>query len=187
MVLLKGGFSFFSFSPALRPLLCYNLNMPNSLETIAGKVHRGLREKGLTVSVAESCTGGLLSHYLTLLPGSSDCFKAGIVAYAISAKESILHISRRACGRYGVVSPEIAEAMAGKVRAIARTDYSIATTGNLGPDVLENKDHGLVYIAVNSADGSTILELRLSGSRQENKEMTVRKALETLLNIIDEK
>jgi nicotinamide-nucleotide amidase len=149
-------------------------------------LHAKLIACGLTVSVAESCTGGLLSHYLTLLPGASAYFRAGFVTYSTSAKEAVLNIPRKALGRYGVVSREIAVLMAERARAITKADYSIATTGNLGPAVLENTDRGLIYIAVSGSSGAEFRELRLSGDRDENKAAAVAAALELLLGVIEE-
>jgi PncC family amidohydrolase len=146
-----------------------------------------LTAAGLTVSVAESCTGGLLSHYLTLLPGSSAFFRAGVVAYSTAAKETLLGIPRRAIGRYGVVSHEIAVAMAERIRDLSGSDFSLATTGNLGPAVLESKELGLVYIAVSGSFGSEFRELRLKGNREEIKTAVSIHALELLLEVIKKK
>jgi PncC family amidohydrolase len=151
---------------------------------IVKSLHDILTEKGLSVSVAESCTGGLLSHYLTLLPGSSSFFRAGVVTYASSAKEKILGIPRKAISRFGVVSREIAISMAERARTVTGSDLSIATTGNLGPAVLDNKACGLIYIAVSGAFGSECRELRLSGERDENKNSAAVKAIELLIEVI---
>jgi nicotinamide mononucleotide (NMN) deamidase PncC len=74
--------------------------------------------------------------------------------------------------------------MAGKIRALTKTDFSIATTGNLGPSVLEGKDKGLIYIAVGSSHGIVSRELRLGGGREANKEEAARRCLELLLEVI---
>jgi nicotinamide-nucleotide amidase len=155
-----------------------------TLEVIE-KVHEIFKEKGLTLSVAESCTGGLISHLLTILPGASNFFEAGIVSYSVEAKKEILGISPDMISKYGVVSEETAREMAEKVRVLAKTDYSISTTGNLGPDVLEGKEKGLVYIAV-SREGSTFSrELRLTGDREENKEEAALSALKFLIETVE--
>lgn len=153
---------------------------------IAGKVHHLLSERGLTVSVAESCTGGLLSHLLTLLPGSSAFFEVGMITYSTGSKENVLGISRRAVSHFGVVSAEMAKTMAEKVRALSKTSFSIATTGNLGPDVLDGKERGLVFIAVSGNFGTVARELRLKGDREENKEEAAIRALEFLLEVVKE-
>lgn len=158
--------------------------MSQQIPDIAGRVHQILIKKGATISVAESCTGGMLSHLLTLLPGSSSFFMTGIIVYSATSKESILGISRKALKSHGVISEETAKEMAEKVRALTRTDLSIATTGNLGPDVLEGKERGLIYVAVSGSFGTAVRELRLSGDRQENKETASLQALEFLLEAL---
>jgi PncC family amidohydrolase len=148
------------------------------------KVHRLFKEKGLTLSVAESCTGGLISHYITYLPGASIFFRAGIVSYSVGVKKKILGVPFDVISEYGVVSEETAKEMAERVRLLTGTDFGLSTTGNLGPDVLEGKEKGLVYIAV-SNEGLTIpRELRLRGDREGNKESASLSALQFLLGII---
>ena len=149
------------------------------------RVHNLFKEKGLTLSVAESCTGGLISHYITTLPGASIFFKAGIVSYSVGAKKKILGVSLDVISEYGVVSEETAKEMADKVRLLMETDLALSTTGNLGPDVLEGKEKGLVYAAV-SKDGLTASrELKLRGNREENKEWASLLALRFLIEIAE--
>lgn len=150
------------------------------------KVHQLLREKRLTVSVAESCTGGIISHYLTTLPGSSAFFVASVVTYSVESKKRLLNISSELISDHGVVSIEVAREMAEKVRLLTQTDYSVSTTGNLGPDVLEGKDRGLVYIAVSKEGHTFSKEIRLTGSRDENKIEAAIKALIFLIEVIEE-
>lgn len=147
-------------------------------------VHEILKEKGITISVAESCTGGLISHYLTFLPGASTFFKTGIVAYSIESKKRILGISDEIIDSYGTISEQTAREMSEKIRHISETDYSIATTGNLGPDVMEGKEKGLIYIAISKKGQTIIRELRLKGERQDNKEEASITALRMLLEQI---
>lgn len=147
------------------------------------RVHEILIGKGLTLSVAESCTGGLISSYLTDLPGASGFFIAGIVSYSEEAKKGILGVSHATIKKYGVVSAETAQEMAEKMRVMAKTYYSLATTGNLGPDALEGKEKGLVYIAA-SKEGKTVSrELRLKGGREKNKENAAVSALKLLIEL----
>ena len=151
---------------------------------IIQEIHQLFTEKGLKLSVAESCTGGLISHYLTWLPGSSRFFEAGAVAYSILSKEKLLGISPETIVSYGVVSRETAEEMAEKMRLITGTDYGLSTTGNLGPDLLEGKERGLVYIGI-SKEGKTIVkELRLKGARTQNKEAAALSALRLIRDAI---
>jgi PncC family amidohydrolase len=154
------------------------------LETIK-KVHVFFKQNGYTLSVAESCTGGLISHLITALPGASIFFEAGVVSYSADAKSSLLEVSRDCINRYGVVSPETAREMAEKVRRLTDTDFSLSTTGNLGPDVLEGKERGLIFIAVRMRRKTAVRELRLKGPRGKIKEEASLLALQFLLEIAD--
>jgi PncC family amidohydrolase len=157
---------------------------PEALETVK-KVHELFRSKGLTLSIAESCTGGLICHYITTFPGASDFFTSGIVAYSAEVKENILGIAHETLNKHGVVSAEIALEMAKKVRLLSKTDFAVATTGNLGPDVLEGKERGLVYIAAVGDKGTVLRELKLRGNRAENKEEAALSALRLLTELLD--
>ena len=152
---------------------------------VVQKVHELFKGKGLTLSIAESCTGGLISHYITALPGASNFFEAGVVSYSAEAKKKILGISSDIISRYGMVSEETARKMAEKIRVITKTDFSLSTTGNIGPDVLEGKENGLVYIAVNKEGDTFSKELRLKGNREENKERASLLALKFLIERVE--
>jgi PncC family amidohydrolase len=149
-------------------------------------VQKILTEGGMTLAVAESCTGGLISHYITSVPGSSAFFRAGIVAYSEDIKEGVLGVSADTIGRYGLVSAETAVEMAEKVRVLTKSDFSLSTTGNLGPDVLEEKERGLVYIAAVGKRKSISEELHLKGGRDDNKEAAALAALRLLLEFTEE-
>lgn len=142
------------------------------------------RSKGLTLSASESCTGGIISHYLTCLPGSSAFFEAGVVTYSAESKITILGLSAETISKYGVVSEETAREMAEKMRLLSKADCSVATTGNLGPDVIEGKEKGLVYIAVSMKGQIFSKEIRLTGNREENRERAAVLALEFLIEIV---
>ncbi|MGB9716312.1 MAG: CinA family protein [Thermodesulfovibrionales bacterium] len=159
--------------------------MDRNILKVIKRVHGLFKKKKLTLSVAESCTGGLISHYITILPGASSFFEAGVVSYSAEAKKKILGISQRIISKYGVVSEKTAKEMAKKIRSLTKTDYSVSTTGNLGPDVLEGKERGLVYIAVSKKGQVFSKELRLKGNREENKEKASLSALRFLLEIIE--
>ena len=139
--------------------------------------------RGASISVAESCTGGMLGHLLTLLPGSSAFFVTDIVVYSYKSKKKILGISRKTLTSYGVVSSETAKEMPESVRALISTDLSIATTGNLGPNAIEGKG-GLIYIAVSGSFGTEVRALKLSDDRQANKEAASLQALKFLLEAL---
>lgn len=149
------------------------------------KLHDLFRQKQLTLSIAESCTGGLIGHYLTALPGASSFFIGGIIAYSAETKNNILGVSQQAIIRYGVVSDQTAREMAEKIRLLTDTDYSLSTTGNLGPDVLEGKERGLIYVAAGSKEKTVSRELRLSGDRDENKHDAALHAILLLIELVE--
>jgi len=137
-------------------------------------------QKGFMLSVAESCTGGLISHYLTYLPGASRFFEAGIVTYSELSKEKILGVSSATIASCGMVSPETAKEMAERIRLLTAADYALSTTGNLGPDVLEEKEKGLVYVGISTAEKTLVRELRLRGDRIRNRKEAVFLSLKFL-------
>lgn len=159
--------------------------MNNATLQVMQKVHELFKKKGLSLSVAESCTGGLISHYITALPGASTFFEAGVVSYSAEMKKEILGVSSAIISKYGAVSEETAREMAEKIRTLTKTDFSVSTTGNLGPDVLEGKEKGLVYIAVSKEGMTFSKELRLTGNREENKADAALEALRFLVEITD--
>jgi PncC family amidohydrolase len=150
----------------------------------ARNIHRIFREKGLTLSLAESCTAGLISHYLTTVPGASRIYAAGVVTYSADAKKRILGIPQKVIDTHGIVSEQTAKQMARRVRSLTKTDVSVSTTGNLGPDVIENKPKGLVYVAVSTKKRTVAKKLMLKGTRGQIKEIAVIAALSFLLEVI---
>lgn len=149
------------------------------------RIHEFFKKNGLTLSVAESCTGGLICHYITILPGASNFFEAGVVSYSADAKKKILGISTEVVSQFGIVSEETAKEMAEKIRALANTDFSLSTTGNLGPDVLEGKEKGLLYIAASKNGRTFSRRTVLTGTREENKEKASLIALKFLIEIME--
>lgn len=144
------------------------------------RVHLLFEKSGLKLSVAESCTGGLIGHGLTQIPGASGFFEAAVVAYSASAKQRILGISQATVRRHGVISSTVAAAMARAVRRISGSDYAVSTTGNLGPDVLEGKARGLVFVAVSRKEGTVVREYHFRGNREENKVKAAERCLALL-------
>ncbi len=108
-----------------------------------------LREKGYTISTAESCTGGLVGDLITSIPGSSDYFQGGIIAYSDRIKRGLLSIPEEILRKYGAVSTEVAKDMAIEVRELMKTDVGISTTGIAGPSGgTPQKPVGMVALAV---------------------------------------
>jgi len=157
---------------------------PEIFEAIK-KVHELFKKKGLTLSVAESCTGGLISHYLTTLPGASSFFAGGVISYSEDIKKNILGISSEIISRYGVISEETAREMAERVCSLTKTDCSLSITGNLGPDVLEGKEQGLIYVAASKKGKIVSQKLRLKGDREANKEEASLSALRLLIEMVE--
>ncbi len=154
---------------------------------LAAKLVALLLEKNLQISQAESCTGGLLSKYITDQPGASSAFECGIVSYSGAIKHRILGVSMDAIRQYGEVSEEVACQMADGVRCLSGADIGIGITGIAGPGGgSAEKPVGLVYFAVSYA-GQCIahrLELFDCRNRSEIREQTVTEVLTSVLNLI---
>jgi len=158
--------------------------MREEILSIARSVHKLFIEKGLTLALAESCTGGLISHCMTMLPGSSAFFQAGLVTYSNASKLRLLGLAPVTIETYGAISETVAREMAEKARALLKTDYALAATGNLGPEALEGKERGLVYIAVSTHAGTVAKKLLLSGDRAANKDKASYFAMQFLLETV---
>ena len=165
--------------------LKYLATMDKEILGFIQRVHEYFKKNDQTLSVAESCTGGLICHYITALPGASIFFEAGVVAYSAGAKKNILSISPETISEFGVVSEETAKEMAERIRAITNTDFSLSTTGNIGPETLEGKEKGLIYIAVSKHGGVFTRHIKLTGTREENKEKASLLALKFLVETIE--
>lgn len=140
-----------------------------------------LTREGLWLCTAESCTGGLIAHRITEVPGASACFLGGAVAYADALKQSLLGVSETALLASGAVSEAVAREMAEGARDQFRGDLSIAVTGIAGPGGgTPEKPVGLVYTAVAWHSGCDVLRYEFSGTRDEIKTQTADAALEML-------
>lgn len=126
-----------------------------------------LREKGYTLSVAESCTGGRISSRFTAMAGASDYFLGGVTAYTAAMKSGVLGVPEALIAEYGVVSEPVARAMAEGVAALTGSDFAIATTGVAGPSGgTVQTPVGTVWMAVRTPDG-TVAEVRVFNSERE--------------------
>ena len=138
-----------------------------------------LKERGLTVSTAESCTGGLVSKRLTDIPGASAVFMGGAVTYSNSAKENILGVDSEILRTVGAVSPETAKAMAKGVRERFGTDIGISLTGIAGPDSDgTDKPVGLVYIGLATKDEVLCRRVFCGSPRSRCRTMAANYALD---------
>jgi nicotinamide-nucleotide amidase len=157
----------------------------DTMEKVIGKL---LAEGKLTISVAESCTGGMVANRITNVPGSSNYFERGVVTYSNRSKIEILGVSSELIERHGAVSREVAEAMASGIRRIAQTDIGLSTTGVAGPtggsDV---KPVGLVWIGYSDARDNFAVKYQFANDRLRFKERASQAAMELvrrrLLNI----
>jgi nicotinamide-nucleotide amidase len=155
----------------------YGLN-DDSLEMMTGNLLRKLK---LTISTAESCTGGLISGRITDIGGSSEYFKGGVISYANEIKESILGIKSETLQKYGAVSPETAEEMANNVRIKFNTDIGISATGIAGPaGATPDKPVGLIYIGFSSKSKVYSKRFFMGDDRGRNRMKTVQAALDLL-------
>lgn len=158
-------------------------------ETLAELVHRTLLQRGLTVAVAESCTGGNIASQLTAQAGASAYFKGGVVAYSNEVKENVLGVQHKTLEVYGAVSEETACEMVQGVRQRLGADVAIATTGIAGPDGgTREKPVGTVWIAVADGDGCFAQLLQHGGSRrQQNIDRATNQAFAMIIHRICQK
>jgi nicotinamide-nucleotide amidase len=148
------------------------------LEAVVGRL---LLEQNLTLSVAESCTGGHLGSRITDVPGSSGYFLGGILSYSNRAKRDMLDVPEEFLLKHGAVSPETAEAMAKGVRARLGADYGLAITGIAGPEGgTPSKPVGLVYTALSGPSGTISMKNSFLGNRENIKFQSSQKALDML-------
>lgn len=133
----------------------------------AAELNELFKNAGRTFGSVESFTGGLFAREVTRVPGASKVFKGALVTYATQEKIRILGISPALIDRVGVVSQEVAADMAGHGKALMDVDYCISFTGNAGPDAMEGKPVGEVYIAVAAYEMCQVYRYQLSGTREE--------------------
>lgn len=150
-------------------------------ETLPAKTAGLLLNRGRTLAVAESCTGGLLGKLITDLPGSSRYFWGGVISYSNRAKQLMLGVKEDTLDTHGAVSPETAREMAQGLRKISGTDYALSITGIAGPDGgSAEKPVGLVYVALAHNDGCEVKELRLGLGRDLIRTISAKSALDLI-------
>jgi len=138
-----------------------------------------LRKRGKTISMAESCTGGFISHRITNVHGSSDYYGCGVIAYSNQSKIDILHVSPETLKKFGAVSRQTAIEMAQGIKQVSGSDLGLAVTGIAGPGGgTPEKPVGLVYICLASDESVVCEEFRFKGKREEIKFQTSEAALE---------
>ncbi|MCE5200122.1 MAG: competence/damage-inducible protein A [Armatimonadota bacterium] len=150
-------------------------------ETLEEVVVKSLVEHGLTLSLAESCTGGLIANRITDIPGSSDAFLMGVVSYSNQAKMDLLGVDEQLLIDHGAVSEEVARAMAEGARMRAGSDIAVSVTGIAGPTgATPTKPVGLVYVALSAENGTVVQKCQFGGSRLDVKLRTSQTALDMI-------
>ena len=156
------------------------------MSNLSLKIVKLLTSKGLTVSFAESCTGGLLSSSITSISGSSKVFNMGLVTYSNNAKVKLLKVPKKTINKYGAVSYETCLSMVKNLSKISKSNISISITGVTGPNGgTKEKPIGLVYIGLKKGR-KTIIKKNLFNSKKRIliQKATVNQALKLILNIL---
>lgn len=150
-------------------------------ETIEVILGRMLKEQGKTIATAESCTGGKIAQMLSSVAGASNYFLGSVVSYSKEAKINVLGIDAQLIEEKGLVSAEVAKAMATNIQKIMKTDYALATTGNAGPTSEPGKaEVGVVFIALATPNDVLVAEFNFGQPREKVIDRTANKALEIL-------
>ncbi|HEX9907434.1 MAG TPA: CinA family protein [Thermoplasmata archaeon] len=153
--------------------------------TTAREVGNLLRERGLTISVAESCTGGKLGDLLTNVSGSSDYFVGGVISYSNKVKVDLLGVRKATLATDGAVSESVARQMSNGIRRRVDSDIGVGITGVAGPSGgTPRKPVGLVYIAVSSRNKTRCTRNLFKGTRTAIKRQSVSRALEMIGDIL---
>ena len=156
-------------------------------DTLEATVGRLLKKAGMTLSAAESCTGGEISHLITSVPGSSAYYLGSVTSYAVSVKEKVLGVPAETIEKFGVVSSEVAAAMAEGVRKVTGSDYAISTTGLAGPDGDAFNPVGTVWIGVAGPNGIKTEKRHFRNDRKRNIQRFSAEALNILrLQILED-
>ncbi|MCL5031228.1 MAG: competence/damage-inducible protein A [Bacteroidetes bacterium] len=150
-------------------------------ETLEQVVARLLKERGLTIAVAESCTGGMISNLLTNISGSSKYYDRGVITYSNVSKINLLKVKEETIEQYGAVSLEVARQMAEGIRTISGTDLGLSVTGIMGPTgASADKPIGLVYIGLCDDKTCTAKKFQFGDDRILNKQRTTQTALDMI-------
>ena len=154
----------------------------DTIESVVGEL---LQRQGKMLATAESCSGGLIGYKITSVPGSSNYFAGGIIAYSNDLKEKLLGVNEMILARHGAVSSEVAKAMAAGIRTRTDADIGLAVTGIAGPSGgTPEKPVGTVYIGLSSPDGTVAIPCRFSGDRWQVQELTASTSLDFLRRLL---
>lgn len=156
--------------------------METPLEVQIGNL---LRARGWKLAAAESCTGGLLGHRITNVPGSSEYYWGSVTAYAYEAKERLLGVRHETLERYGAVSPETVLEMARGIRTALNTEIGVSISGIAGPGGgMPNKPVGLVWVGLSTPTADYAYKCLWHGDRLQNKEDSAQAALEYVVHYL---
>jgi PncC family amidohydrolase len=159
--------------------------MSQTIETQIGTI---MRQRGLKLATAESCSGGLLADHITDVPGASDYFVGGVVAYAYEAKVALLHVSWDTLRLHGAVSQSTVVEMARGVRTALGADIGVSVSGIAGPaGGLPDKPVGTTWIGLSARDGDWARRFVWEGDRRRNKESSSQAAMQFVLDYLDKK
>ena len=162
--------------------------MRNTIPSLETRVGQHLRSRSLKLATAESCTGGLVADHITDIPGSSDYFVGGVVAYAYEAKVGLLHVSWDTLRQTGAVSRETVIEMARGVRTVLEADIGVGVSGIAGPGGgMPDKPVGTTWFGLSARDGDWARKYVWEGERRANKESSAQAALQFVLDYLDKK
>lgn len=154
----------------------------DELLDLARRVGTACRDRGVRLGTAESCTGGLVAHVITEIPGSSDYFAGALVTYSNEVKVGVADVPSEVVDAHGAVSAQVARAMADGARRVLGVDLAIAVTGVAGPDGgTAAKPVGLTYVAVADGDGDDVRRFVWDSDRTGNKRLSAAAALDLVL------
>ena len=154
----------------------------DTMESVVGKL---LQTKGKVLATAESCSGGLIGHKITTVPGSSNYFAGGVIAYSNALKEKLLGVDPDLLAKHGAVSSAVARAMADGIRHITAADISVAVTGIAGPTGgTPEKPVGTVFIGLSTPVETIDIPCRFSGNRWQVQELTAVKSLDMVRRLL---
>jgi PncC family amidohydrolase len=157
-------------------------------KTIEALLGQWMREKKIKLAIAESCTGGLIADRITNIPGSSEYFCGGVVAYAYEAKVALLNVSWDTLEKYGAVSREVVIEMARGARIALSADLAVSVSGIAGPGGgLPDKPVGTTWIGLSTIDKDWARKYLWEGDRLQNKALSADAALQFILDYLENK
>lgn len=162
-----------------------NTRLPATEKSLEGEIGELLRQRGLRLATAESCTGGLVGHRVTNIPGSSDYYLGGITAYSNEAKQRLLGVQPGTLQAHGAVSRDTVLEMAQGARRVVGAEIGVSVSGVAGPGGgTPGKPVGLVWIGLSTPQGDWAIECLFHGSRVENKEASAQAALQLVVDYL---